>query len=222
MRVLVVEDEYKLRTMLVQALQKEGYDVDAAYDGDAALEKAGANAYELILLDWMLPNKDGVTVLKELRERGIGTTVIMVTVRDELKDRIQGLDAGADDYIVKPFHIPELFARIRAVTRRTDQQAETTRKVGNLEIDLMRHELKINGISENMTDRDFNLLELLTREPGHLYTRTQILKEVWQINFNPGTKVIDVYLNRLRKLFSEYPGSPVIENKRGVGYRIRL
>ncbi len=221
MKILIIEDEYKLRNLINSTLTREGHDVDTAAGGEEGFELALNNAYDLIMLDWMLPKKDGLSILEDLRDRGISTLVMMITAKSDLDDKLAGLDMGADDYLIKPFHVDELVARVKAMARRLNLEATHLRHVGNLEINLIKHHVQANGNPLEVTGRDFHLLELLSRAPGQIFTRTQILSHVWQISYDPQTNVVDVYVNRLRKKLAEFEGSPLIENVRGVGYRLK-
>ncbi|NDV61436.1 response regulator transcription factor [Puniceicoccales bacterium CK1056] len=220
MRVLVVEDEAKIRSFVVKGLKAEGFNVDTAANGSDARLMALQTPYDAIVLDIMIPGQDGISILKELREKRINTPVILATARGGLEDRLQGLNLGADDYLPKPFHIDELVARLRAVFRRSSGALLNLVKVEDLTINLGTREVKKGSEAVELTPREFNLLELLMRVPGRVYTRTQILETVWNYDFDPNTNLVDVYIKRLRaKVDKAEPR--LIETVRGVGYRIR-
>ena len=220
MKILVVEDEPKIQSFLVKGLKAEGFNTDCVDNGEDALILARREPYDSILLDIMIPGRDGLDVLKRLRQEKINTPVILVTARGELEDRLQGLDLGADDYLAKPFHIEELVARIRAVCRRTSGQQLNLIQFESLMINLATREVHNGEEAIELTQREFSLLELLIRSPGRVYTRTQILEYVWNYDFDPNTNVVDVYIKRLRRKLDLVEPS-FIETVRGVGYRFR-
>ena len=220
MKVLVVEDESKIQSFIEKGLKAEGFNTDCVKDGEDALILASQQPYDAILLDIMIPGKDGLHVLKLLRRRNINTPVILVTARGELEDRLQGLNLGADDYLPKPFHIEELVARIRAVCRRTTGEQLNLIRFEELAINLATREVHNGAELIELTQREFTLLELLIRSPGRVYTRTQILEYVWNYDFDPYTNVVDVYIKRLRRKIDRRDSS-FIETIRGVGYRFR-
>ncbi|MEX0327028.1 MAG: response regulator transcription factor [Puniceicoccaceae bacterium] len=220
MKVLLVEDEAKIRSFMEKGLKATGISFDSTGNGDTALELALHTPYDAIILDIMIPGKDGLGVLKELRGRKVNVPVILVTARGALDDKLEGLNLGADDYLPKPFHIDELIARLNAIVRRTMGSGMNLIAVEDLSINLATREVKRGEESIELTPREFNLLELLLRNPGRVYNRTQILDAVWNYDFDPNTNLVDVYIKRLRQKV-DTKDMPLIETVRGVGYRIR-
>ncbi|MCG8526934.1 MAG: response regulator transcription factor [Opitutales bacterium] len=220
MKVLVAEDEAKIRNFIDKGLKAEGFNVDSVGNGEDALILANQEPYDVILLDIMMPERDGLSILKNLRSNKINVPVILVTARGELDDRLEGLNLGADDYLPKPFHIDELIARIRAVCRRTTGAQMNLQTIGDLVINHATREVKRADHEIEFTQREFSLLELLSRSPGRVYTRMQILEYVWNYDFDPNTNLVDVYIKRVRKKLDEF-GDPLIETIRGVGYRFK-
>lgn len=222
MRVLLVEDERKIAGFVIEGLSARGMSVEHAENGHTGHERATLGNFDVIVLDIMLPGRDGLSVLASIRARGIGTPVILLTARNELGDRIQGLDLGADDYLAKPFYVEELAARIQALLRR-DRQAVL--QVGELRLDRVGRKAICQGQVIELTTREFTLLEYLMRSAGEVFTRGQILEHVWGYGFDPATNVVDVCIKRLRAKMDDLPGvdkgkSP-IEAVRGSGYRFR-
>ena len=218
MRVLLVEDEHKIASYVKRGLQESGYAVDAVFTGRDALDWIGAAPYDLIILDIMLPGIDGLTVCRELRQRGDRTPVLMLTARDDVDDRVSGLDAGADDYLVKPFAMKELLARLRALTRRTDQPKSSVLSYADLTLDARTHQVRRNGKLIPLALKEFSVLECLLREPGRVLTRAQIAEHVWSYeNFNQ-SNVVDVYVRNLRRKIDEPFEQKLIYTVRGVGY----
>lgn len=220
MKVLVVEDETRIAQFIAMGLHEQGWTVDVQHRGDEAFEMLQASVYDMVILDIMLPGRDGLSILRQLRERGNPVPVILLTARNTLDERIEGLHLGADDYITKPFYVEELVARMQAVLRRSAGQEHSLRQVGAMTLNLPRREVSMGGRTIELTAREFNLLEYLTRSPGRVYTRTQILEHVWDLHFDPSTNIVDVYIQRLRKKLGGDKDSP-IETVRGVGYSIR-
>lgn len=220
MKVLVVEDETRIAQFIEMGLREQGWMVDVQHRGDEAMAALESRVYDLVILDIMLPGRDGLSILRQLRESANPVPVILLTARNTLNERVEGLQVGADDYITKPFYVEELIARIQAVIRRSSGHEQSLRQVGPLMLNLPRREVRINGREIEMTAREFNLLEYLTRSPGRVYTRTQILERVWDLHFDPSTNIVDVYIQRLRKKIGNEKDS-LIETVRGVGYRIR-
>ena len=220
MKVLVVEDETRIAQFIAMGLREQGWTVDVEHRGDDAHALLQDNVYDMVILDIMLPGRDGLSILRQLREQGNRVPVILLTARNALDERVEGLKLGADDYITKPFYVEELVARIQAVFRRVGGQEQSLRKVGTLLMNLPRREVRMNGASVDLTAREFNLLEYLTRTPGRVYTRTQILEHVWDLHFDPSTNIVDVYIQRLRKKLGCERES-LIETVRGVGYSVR-
>ena len=221
MRVLFVEDEPKIANFVRTGLAEQGFVVDYCENGNEALALALDQDYDVLVLDIMVPGKDGLAILKQLRQSGRSTPVILVTARGELDDRLTGLNLGADDYITKPFFVEELVARIHAVVRRSVGERQNLLTVADLKLDRITREVSGQGHTIELTTREFNLLEYLMRSPGRVFTRTQILEHVWGYDFNPGTNVVDVCIQRLRKKIDGAGEPSHIENVRGVGYRFR-
>jgi len=220
MRILVVEDEPGVARFVEQGLTESGYAVDIACDGQEGLDYALAADYDLIVLDIMLPKMNGLELLQEIRDRRVKTPVLLLTARDGLDDRVQGLDVGADDYLVKPFAFPELLARLRALLRRPPLQVDMVMQVGDLRMDLSRREVRRAGQVIELSQREFALLELLMRHPNQVLTRTQIMEHVWNFNFYSETKVVDVYIGYLRRKIEQGFAYPLIHTIRGVGYKL--
>ena len=217
MKVLVVEDNKKLARFLQRAFEEEGYSVESLEDGSEALERLATNCYDLIILDWMLPGTDGITVCRTLRSRAVTTPVLILTARADVSERIAGLDAGADDYLPKPFDLGELLARSRALGRR-GVAAEAVVKVGPLVLDRLERHATINGQPIDLTPREFALIAYLARESGRVVPRTELLRKVWETTYDPGSNVVDAHIKKLREKLCEH--STLIETVRGVGYRI--
>lgn len=220
MKVLVVEDETRIAQFIAMGLREQGWTVDLQHRGDEAYDMLASTVYDVVILDIMLPGRDGLSILRQLREGGNRVPVILLTARNTLDERVEGLQLGADDYITKPFYVEELVARIHAVLRRSGGPDQSQRQVGAIALNLPRREVNVAGRSIELTAREFNLLEYLTRSPGRVYTRTQILEHVWDLHFDPSTNIVDVYIQRLRKKLGGDKDSP-IETVRGVGYSVR-
>jgi DNA-binding response OmpR family regulator len=219
MKVLVVEDDKKLARFLAQALTEEGYVVDTCSRGRDALTQASHIAYSLIVLDWMLPDLDGVTVCREIRRSASNVPILMLTARAEVGERVTGLDAGADDYMTKPFELEELLARVRAAIRRGQSEPQTIR-VGTLTIDLVEHIVHVDGVRLDLTPREYSLLVLLAKNAGRVVPRSEILSQVWETVRDPGSNVIEVNVKNLRDKLGG--AAPALETVRGVGYRMVL
>jgi len=219
--VLFVEDEARIADFVRIGLKEQGFVVDYCDNGDEGIYRALENEYDVIVLDIMVPGKDGLSILKSLRREGRNVPVILLTARNELDDRLQGLNLGADDYIAKPFFVEELIARIHAVVRRSTGERQNLLSVGPLKLDRITREVTCNHQIVELTSREFNLLEYLMRSPGRVFTRTQILEHVWGYDFNPNTNVVDVCIQRIRKKIDLIGGSLCVESVRGVGYRFR-
>lgn len=220
MRILVVEDEPSIARFVCQGLREAGYAVDAAANGQDGLDYALAAPYDLIILDILLPKMNGLRVLRELRERGVRTPVLLLTARDTVEDRVQGLDSGADDYLVKPFAFPELLARVRALLRRPPLQSDPVLRLADLELDTSRREVRRAGRRIELSPREFSLLEYLMRHPNQVLTRTQIAEHIWNFDFYAESNVVDVYIGYLRRKVDRGFDRPLIHTVRGVGYRI--
>jgi two-component system OmpR family response regulator len=220
MRLLLAEDDVKLARALDRGLRRAGYGVDLAHDGDAALLNARVYEYDAVVLDVMLPGPDGVEVCRTLREERRWSPVLLLTARDQVADRIRGLDAGADDYLVKPFDFGELLARLRALVRRGPTPRPPTLEVGDLRVDPATREVTRAGRPVELTAREFGVLEFLARHPRQVVTRTQLLEHVWDENFMGSTNVVDVYVGYLRAKLERPFGRPLIHTVRGAGYRL--
>ena len=221
MRILLAEDERKVAEHVRAGLAAEGYAVDVAGDGDEALWLAESNTYDALLLDIGMPHKDGITVVRLLRRKNILAPVIFLTARDDIEDKVRGLDAGADDYLTKPFSIVELLARLRAVLRRQRPQAATVIKVGDLELDLVSHEARRNGAQIELTPREFSLLEFLISNSPKPVSKTAIVEHVWDQHFDSETNVVNVYIKMLRRKIDPPGSEPLIHTVRGVGFALR-
>ncbi len=221
MHLLFVEDESKIANFVQAGLKEQGFVVDYCDNGNDGYTRAIDNEYDVIVLDIMVPGKDGLAILKGLRQAGRNVPVILVTARNELDDRLTGLNLGADDYIAKPFFVEELIARIHAVVRRTAGERQNILCVGPVKLDRISREATCDGKIVELTTREFNLLEYLMRSPSRVFTRTQILEHVWGYDFNPNTNVVDVCIQRIRKKIELIGGLGCIESVRGVGYRFR-
>ncbi len=220
MKVLLVEDEKKINSLIRKGLEPHGFAVDAAQTGDEGYLLATTRPYDVIILDIMLPGRDGLSILRNLRDRKIAVPVILLTARGELNERVEGLNLGADDYLTKPFFIEELIARIHAVTRRASGAVQSILAVADLSLNLLTREVRRGTTKIILTPREFVLLEHLMRSPGRVLTRVQICEQVWDYHFDPGTNLVDVYVQRLRKKVDGNFPLKLIETIRGVGYRI--
>jgi len=220
MKVLVVEDEKKIASLIRKGLEAQGFVADVTYNGTEGFHLATSRPYDAIVLDIMLPGRDGLSILRNLRERRIATPVLLLTARSDLNERLEGLNLGADDYLTKPFHIEELVARLHAVNRRSLGTAQSIIAVGELSINLLTREVRRGERRIDLTAREFSLLEHLARTPGRVLTRIEICERVWDYSFDPGTNLVDVYIQRLRKKVDGDSPFRLIETIRGVGYRI--
>lgn len=218
MRILVVEDELKAARYMEKGLTENGFSVDIASDGEDGLHLASTEAYDLIVLDVMLPRRNGWSIITELRAAGKEVPVIFLSARDAVHDRVHGLELGADDYLVKPFAFSELLARIRIILRRHPLQQPELLRLADLELDLIRHKARRSGASLDLTAKEFQLLALMLRRRGEVLTRTTISEQVWGINFDSDTNVVDVAIRRLRKKVDDPFALKLIHTIRGVGY----
>jgi two-component system, OmpR family, response regulator len=218
MKILLVEDDRKIAAFVKKGLQEQGLVVELCSDGDDGYELATSQTYDAIVLDVMLPGRDGLSILRNLREKKNTTPVILLTARSALNERLEGLNLGADDYLCKPFYVEELLARIQAVARRASGEKLNLIRAGDLTVNLITREVRVGADAIDLTAREFSLLELLMRSPARVFTRTQILEHVWGYDFDPQTNVVDVYIRRLRNKLGE--SSTAIETIRGVGYRL--
>ncbi len=222
MRVLVVEDERRLARLLRRVLEEERYTVDEAYDGVEGEDLARTGVYDVIILDVMLPGRDGLTVCRNLRRDRVATPILMLTARDAVPDRVSGLDAGADDYLVKPFAFAELLARLRALTRRrTPEMAPTRLEVADLVMDLIKHEVTRAGKVIDLTPREYALLEYFLRHPGHVLSRTRLLEAVWRYDAEVTSNVVDIYVHYLREKIDRGYERRLLHTVRGAGYVLR-
>jgi two-component system OmpR family response regulator len=223
-KILLVEDEAKIADFVVKGLAVAGFAVTHVSDGEQGLEAILKNDHDLVLLDLMLPKMNGYDVLRQAREQRNQTPVIILSAKADLQDRLTGFDVGADDYLPKPFFVEELAARIKAVMHRRAPTQIDEIKVGHLSLDVVSHKVTWFDVTSILSQREFNLLAFLMRSPGHIYSRQQILKHVWEINFDPETNVVDVCVRRIKRKLergSQKMASP-IESVRGVGYRLKL
>jgi two-component system, OmpR family, response regulator len=220
-RVLIVEDQPKLAALLARGLREEGHAVDVAARGEDALWMAPAAAYDIVVLDVMLPGIDGLETCRRLRQSGIWTPVLMLTARDAIEDRVTGLDSGADDYLTKPFSFDELLARLRALTRRSPAERPVMVEVGELRLDPAEHRAWRGDTELELSAKEFAMLELLMRRPGSVLTRAQLLEGAWDMSYERRSNIVDVYIGHLREKIDRPFGSETIETVRGVGYRLR-
>ena len=222
MRVLVVEDEQKINRTVCQALREEAYAVDSASNGDEGEELAQINDYDLIILDILLPRKNGIALCRGLREQGIITPILMLTAKDTVEDRVEGLDSGADDYLVKPFHMDELLARARALLRRETTVKSTRLQVADLVVDTSSHRVTRGNTPIELTSKEYAMLEYFVRNPDQVLTRTMISEHVWDDEFDSLSNIIDVYIRRLRRKIDEGYQPRLLHTIRGSGYLLGI
>ncbi|MBI3332972.1 MAG: response regulator transcription factor [Candidatus Omnitrophica bacterium] len=220
MRILLAEDDSRVASFIRRGLREEQYAVDVASDGEEALFLAQTEEYDLIILDLLLPKKSGQEVLKELRAERVHLPILILTAKDELADRVKGLDAGADDYLTKPFEFDELLARVRALLRRRGDMVPTVLKVGDLELDTLRHRATRGGRELLLTSREYALLEFLMRHAHQIVTRTALAEHVWEQDFDPLSNVIDVHIARLRRKIDDHSPKKLLATVRGSGYML--
>lgn len=218
MRVLVVEDEKKMASFIRKALQAEGFAVDVLHEGNNVLAAASATTFDVIILDIMLPGRDGLSVLRQLRENNIRSAVLLLTARGETSERVAGLNAGADDYLPKPFVLAELVARVRAVGRRGNQSQPVQLRLGDLTLDTVTRVAKRREQTIELTPREYRLLEFLMRMPGRVCSRMSIVESVWDYDFDPGSNLVDVHIMRLREKIDGNTPVKLLHTVRGVGY----
>jgi DNA-binding response OmpR family regulator len=220
MRILVVEDERKIALFVQRGLKECGFVVDVVHHGDEALEIILNNHFDAVVLDIMLPGRDGLSILRVLRQRSNTVPVLILTARGEITEKVEGLDLGADDYLAKPFSIDELAARLRALTRRNSGENLVRYRVQDLSLDVATRVARRGLRRIDLTTREFGLLECLMRSPGRVFTRTQLCQHVWEYHFDPESNLVDVYIQRLRRKVDDGETSKLIQTVRGAGYRI--
>jgi DNA-binding response OmpR family regulator len=219
-RVLIIEDEEKMARMLARVLREEGHVAETAGDGRTGLSRALEDTFDLLVVDWMLPERSGVQIVRGLRAADIHTPVLMLTARSQVEDRVEGLDAGADDYLLKPFALPELLARVRALTRRSQVEgsAETSIRVGDVTLDPIRHVVRLRDERIDLTAKEFALLAVLMQRPGQIFSRSVLLDTVWGVPGEVSTSVVELYVSYLRKKLDREGKPSHIRTVRGVGY----
>jgi two-component system OmpR family response regulator len=222
MRALIIEDDQTIADFVARGLREAGFAVDVAADGDAGLELASTEPYDAAIVDLMLPKRDGLSVIDELRRRGRSTPVLILSARRTVDDRVRGLQAGGDDYLTKPFAFAELLARVQALVRRATRSPEpTTLTVGDLSLDLLSRRVARGGTAIELRPREFALLEYLMRNAGKVVSKTMILSHVWEYNFDPQTNIVDVLVSRLRDKVDRPFETKMLQTVRGVGYVLR-
>lgn len=220
MRILLAEDERALSNALVTILKRNNYSVDAVYDGQTALDYSETNVYDAVILDVMMPKKDGIAVVRELRRRNNPVPVIMLTARSELDDKIAGLDGGADDYMTKPFEVKELLARLRAVTRRKGEKTENVLSFGNVRLNRSTYEMSVHENSVKLGHKEFQMLEMLMENPGNIISAERFMEKIWGYDSETEIGVVWVYLSFLRKKFSSVGADVQIKANRNIGYSL--
>ena len=221
MKILIVEDDRKVASFIEQGLREEGYAVDVAPDGQEATTLAHVYDYDLIILDVMLPHKTGLQVAAELRREGRAVPILMLTARDTTEDVVRGLDAGADDYLAKPFKFDELLARVRALARRGGAARSDLLRYGPVELDRLKHKARIDGQRLDLTPKEFHLLQHFLLHPEEVVRRTELLEKVWDMHFDPESNVVDVHVGNLRRKLKTAAGKELIQTVRGVGFRLQ-
>lgn len=221
MKCLIVEDDIRIAGVARNSLKAAGFLVHEERDGNAALDRILGESFDVVILDIMLPGRDGLSVLREMRARGVTTPVLILTARSGLNERVEGLDMGADDYLSKPYHGEELVARARALARRNASEGYTLLSVGDLTLNMVTREVKRGGMPMELTNREFALLEYLMRKPGRVYSRAQICEHVWGYFYNVNDNLVEVYVKRLREKMEEGGLPRMIHTVRGIGYCIK-
>ncbi len=221
MRILIVEDEKKVASFIKKGLEEEYFAVDIAYDGKEGLKLITSEEYDIIIMDIMLPYLDGISLVKEIRRRNILSPVLMLTVKDSLKDKVEGLNSGADDYLTKPFAFEELLARLRALLRRNEKSKSSILKVGDLILDLQSHKVLINNQEIILTPKEYSILEYLMRNSNKVISRTKLIEHVYDYHFDTETNIIDVYINKVRTKIDNNSDKQLIHTIRGIGYILK-
>ncbi len=221
MRILVVEDEKKVASFIKKGLEEDYYSVDIALDGREGARLALSEEYDLIILDIMLPFKDGISILKDIRTEKISTPVLMLTAKDNVSDKVLGLDSGADDYLAKPFAFDELLARVRALLRRNSTEKKVVLEAGELQLDTQTHKAYRSGNEIQLTVKEYTILEYLLRNKNHVISRTKLSEHVYDYHFDSDTNVIDVYINKLRNKIDKGFDKQILQTVRGIGYVIK-
>jgi heavy metal response regulator len=221
MRILIIEDEVRIASFIERGLKEERYIVDVAHTGEKGLFQAEVNPYDLIILDIMLPDIDGISICKRLRENGISTPILMLTAKNRVQDKVLGLDSGADDYLTKPFAFEEFLARVRALLRKNREEKVTTLRIGDLELDQIKHTVQRAGQDLSLANKEYALLEYLMLNANQVVTRTMISEHVWNEDFDSLTNVFDVYIHRLRSKVDKGFSKQLIHSVRGVGYVLK-
>lgn len=222
MRILIMEDDKQVAAFMCRGLREAGHVCDAAHDGEDGLEMARNGQYDVLVVDRMMPRRDGLSVIETLRAEGMATPILILSALGEVDDRVDGLKSGADDYLVKPYAFAELLARVEVLARRRDPgSVQTQLSVGDLEMDLLARTVKRGGEDVLLQPREFRLLEFLMRHAGQVVTRTMLLEKVWDYHFDPQTNVIDVHISRLRSKIDKPFGSTMLHTVRGAGYRLQ-
>ena len=222
MRILVIEDEKKILSFVKKGLTEQGYSVDVSRNGNEGLLLVEMHPYDAVVLDIMLPGRDGLSILRMLREKKNNVPVIIITARSGVSERVEGLELGADDYLVKPFYLEELIARLKSLLRRTSGEGLNLVEFGDLKMNLMTREVHRGDVEIILAPREFSVLEFLMRAPGRVLTRTQILEHVWEYHFDPDTNLVDVYIRRLRKKIDYGFEDKLIYTVRGMGYTLSI
>ena len=220
MRILLAEDERSLSKAVVALLEKNNYSVDAVYDGDEALEYIEAGNYDAVILDIMMPKRDGLSTLREMRARGCNIPVLILSAKSEVDDKVLGLDSGANDYLTKPFSVKELLARLRAMTRSGDRQLDSTLKLGNMVLDLATYELSAKDSSFKLANKEFQMMEMLMRNPGHLISTERFMEKIWGYDSDAEINVVWVYISYLRKKLVKIGADVIIKAHRNSGYSL--